>query len=641
MPRQISDRTTLSNLRKEAKRWLKAIAAGTGDARARFERAVPDGPRAPTLRDVQHALAREFGLPGWPALKNRLASPDPMHRFEQIAQAVLDAYANGDDRSMRLVWEHFGHRRAWDAMRRYIRLDLGKAEQPQGPDDDRITIEEARWLVARAQSFATWGELASFTAALPRGETMAATPIDVYGPGDGDRNGRPIALQSRSWDEIVALLQERRLPGLHPSGQMTDALLERISRIDHITALDLSGSKAVTDAGLRLLARLPQLRDLDLSGCGITDDGLEVLRHLPALERIALAWTPITDAGVEHLTACEALRSVNLSGTYTGDGAISALAGKCALADFRSGNGVTDNGLALLAEFPVFKSWKGGEDQMALLSPEARPNYLVLRGGITNHGMSRLASLEGLFALNIDSDRLAITGAGLQPLRELPHFAWLAFGAKDESMADIAALPHLRFLLCQDTTAGDDGFAALGRSKTIEYIWGRRCYNLQRRGFMALSAMPSLRHLSVSCKNVDDEGLSSLPRFPALQELMPMDVPDDSYRHIGRCPHLESLVLMYCRDTTDAATEHIVSLTTLKKYFASYNRITDRTPELLSTMATLEEVTFSSCSGLTNAGVRHLARLPRLRMVDLAGMPGVTGDVAAAFPPAVRVKYTV
>ena len=39
---------------------------------------------------------------------------------------------------------------------------------------------------------------------------------------------------------------------------------------------------------------------------------------------------------------------------------------------------------------------------------------------------------------------------------------------------------------------------------------------------------------------------------------------------------------MYCRETSDAATEHIVRLPHLKDYFASYTRITDRTPELLS-----------------------------------------------------------
>ena len=154
-------------------------------------------------------------------------------------------------------------------------------------------------------------------------------------------------------------------------------------------------------------------------------------------------------------------------------------------------------------------------------------------------------------------------------------------------MPYLAAMPHLRFLMCQDTVAGDDGFAASSRSQTIETIWGRRCHNLTARGFTALSEMPALRALSVSCKNVDETGVSTLPRFPALRELMPMDIPDDGYRHIGRCGQLESLVLMYCRDTTDAATRHIAGWSKLKSYFASYNKITDRTLEILGGMPSL------------------------------------------------------
>ena len=638
MSRQFSDRTTLHTLKKEAKRWLKAIAGGARDARVRFERAYPDAPRVPTLRDVQHALALEHGLPGWAALKARLARANAMRPYEDVAQAIVEAYATGDDRAMRVVWDYFDHRRTWEATRRYLRLDVGKTEQPRNADDDRITPDEARSLVARGRGFANWDALTAFAVAPPPDAASLATrPIEIF---EADESGsRTTSLHSRIWDEALAALRERRLPGLNPSGQITDALLERLVGIDHLTALDLSGSKALTDAGLRTLARLPHLRELNLSGCPVSDAGLQVLRDLPALERVALAWTPITDAGAAHLSACEHLRSVDLSATACGDGAIRALAGKRALADLRSGNGVTDDGLALLRELPVFATWHGGEPSMALLSPEARPHHLVLRGPFTDSGLAHLAALEGLYALNVDSSQLAITGAGLAPLAGLPHLAWLAFDAKDDSMPYIAALPHLRFLLCQDTAAGDDGFVALSRSTSIEYIWGRRCYNLQRRGFMALAAMPALRHLSVSCKNVDDEGVAALPSFPALEELMPIDVPDDGYRHIGRCPRLQSLVLMYCRDTTDATTAHITPLTTLKKYFASYNRITDRTPELLSGMPSLEEVTFSACAGLTDAGIRALARLPRLRVLDLGGMANVTGDVAAAFPAHVTVKH--
>jgi hypothetical protein len=192
--------------------------------------------------------------------------------------------------------------------------------------------------------------------------------------------------------------------------------------------------------------------------------------------------------------------------------------------------------------------------------------------------------------------------------------------------------------MCQDTAAGDDGFAALARSRSLEHIWGRRCHNLRRRGFTALAGIPTLKSLSVSCLNVDDEGLSALPRFPALTELMPMDVPDEGYRHVGRCAKLESLVLMYCRESGDRATEHITGLP-LRKYFASYNRITDRTPELLSGMDSLEEITFDTCAGLTDRGVAALARLPRLRKLGLGGMGSVTGAVVRAFGDGVEVRW--
>ena len=50
-----------------------------------------------------------------------------------------------------------------------------------------------------------------------------------------------------------------------------------------------------------------------------------------------------------------------------------------------------------------------------------------------------------------------------------------------------------------------------------------------KRWLDALRSGAALRALSVSCLNVDDTGISALPAFPALRELMPMDVPDAGY----------------------------------------------------------------------------------------------------------------
>ncbi|MGE5837549.1 MAG: ankyrin repeat domain-containing protein [Acidobacteriota bacterium] len=74
MPRHLDPDLSLEGLRKEAKRWLKAIRANDQPARARLARAIPNPSPAPTLRDVQHALAREFGLGGWTTLKQAVVN---------------------------------------------------------------------------------------------------------------------------------------------------------------------------------------------------------------------------------------------------------------------------------------------------------------------------------------------------------------------------------------------------------------------------------------------------------------------------------------------------------------------------------------------------------------------------------------
>ncbi len=88
--------SSLDNLRKSARRWLKALRAGDADARARLLRAYPDASAQPTLRDVQHALARERGAKDWPTLVVGLAS----HAPAEAMTAFLAAAARGDAASV-------------------------------------------------------------------------------------------------------------------------------------------------------------------------------------------------------------------------------------------------------------------------------------------------------------------------------------------------------------------------------------------------------------------------------------------------------------------------------------------------------------------------------------------------------------
>jgi ankyrin repeat protein len=72
MPRGLTAKTRLDTLRKDAKRWLKALRTGDPDARDRLAAAWPDAPAEPALRDIQHALALEYGQESWIALKAAL-----------------------------------------------------------------------------------------------------------------------------------------------------------------------------------------------------------------------------------------------------------------------------------------------------------------------------------------------------------------------------------------------------------------------------------------------------------------------------------------------------------------------------------------------------------------------------------------
>jgi ankyrin repeat protein len=96
MVRKLTSRSSLEGLKREAKRWLKALQANDGEARARFERSHPEPPQVPTLRDVQLALAREFGLAGWSDLKGLVAAQSAIETSDPELTALLEAAEKGD-----------------------------------------------------------------------------------------------------------------------------------------------------------------------------------------------------------------------------------------------------------------------------------------------------------------------------------------------------------------------------------------------------------------------------------------------------------------------------------------------------------------------------------------------------------------
>jgi len=97
MSRALSAKSTLDILKKDAKRWFKAVRNGDATARQRLATVWPEAPAEPALRDIQHALAREYGQDSWIALKAALddLALDRRTRAERV-ELVLGHAWDGD-----------------------------------------------------------------------------------------------------------------------------------------------------------------------------------------------------------------------------------------------------------------------------------------------------------------------------------------------------------------------------------------------------------------------------------------------------------------------------------------------------------------------------------------------------------------
>ena len=606
MTRRITPQTTIENLKKEAKRRLKEV-------RARGETAL-------ALREMQHRIAVEFGMTGWTELIAALGKQN-VPDYARLAQDFVDAY-EGNAEALARLNEYYGRSFTQEDHRAEMwRRVYAFRQRAWRSEKNFLKLEEAQIVLAQDAGFGNW-------AALMAAAVSGAPPVDAFGIDEKEnRIGPRRRLSDTEWDGLIGAAREQRVTHLDGNGLMTDGVLARVAELEHITHLSLGGSRELTDDGLLQLARMPQLESLGLSeypGGKLTDRGLEVLRHLPNLRRFEMTWQAgISDAGVANLKYCDRLEQVDLMGSPTGDAAIEALQGKPHLTFFHSGRLVTDAGLPFLRHFPALSN-------------------LLIDGPFTGEGLASLEGLEAITELDLFWHVTELTAAAFAHLATWPNLQALGCDGKladDVALGHIGGMARLRKLRAQEAAAGDDGFEALARSQSLEGFWGRQCPGFGSRAFRAFAKMPALARLGVSLNEVADDALALLPDFPALRELTPVGLKDDGFRHIGKCQELERLVCMYCRETTDSATEHIAGLA-LKSYYAGLTQITDRSLEILGRMASLEKIELYECMKITDAGVAGLAALPNLREVSLDGSPGVTLAGTRVFGPQVRVNYS-
>ncbi|HKV75235.1 MAG TPA: hypothetical protein VJN95_11995 [Gemmatimonadales bacterium] len=644
---RLPPRPSLEQLKKQAKELLRLARDADAEAIRRLNAVRPAASEF-ILADAQFALARELGFASWPALVQHLEDhPPALEPFEEMARDLARAYSSGDLATLQQVNTRHMTNFIWDrepeALKR--RLPTWYADAVRRPE---LALADARLLVAKKTGFDSWAQLAESLRERSRprsGPGRPASPFYRVIRSEGRIETRG-ALANKDWDEVVEVILEQGLTHLEAGGLVTEYALERVGKLGQLRRVGVEGAPTLTDDAFRHLAGLVDLEYLGMGGwhSALTDRSLAILPHFPKLRHLEAFWQQrYTDAGMAHLAACRELEDVNLMGSRTGDGTIRALAGLTKLRHLAMGSRVTAAGLPALHDIPAFAKWSGEDPEYTLAGFQAGPNKLLLPHRPFSHGgLEGLAGLDGLFALHLfgmgESGGDDLTASAVQPLTRLAHLNWLACDANDESLAAIGTLPNLKMLMCQDTPAGDSGWTGLARSRTLEFIWARRTTGLASAGFTALSQMPSLKGFTASVALVDDAALARLPHFPALRQLMPVDISDGRFHFAASCRNLDQLWLMYCHDVGDTGMESLAGHPALKKFYAGSNPITDRSLAVLAGIPTLEEITFWDCRLLTDAGIRELACLPRLKRLQVESSPLVGSGVLAAFRDDVEVR---
>lgn len=182
---------TLDNLRKSARRWLKALRADDADAHARLKRADPNAPSNPALRDVQHALAREHGHKSWIDLRRALndgtrhgaITPDA-DQYDALAKDLVAAYQTGNPAAMQRLQEQFRTPVTWESLRAEVDHQLEQLPDAVRPSAG-LSLAAVRHFMARSAGFESW---ASFLDALriDDEDSGAGTRVAVVVPRQSD-----------------------------------------------------------------------------------------------------------------------------------------------------------------------------------------------------------------------------------------------------------------------------------------------------------------------------------------------------------------------------------------------------------------------------------------------------------------------
>jgi Leucine-rich repeat (LRR) protein len=341
----------------------------------------------------------------------------------------------------------------------------------------------------------------------------------------------------------------------------------------------------VRQTGWKDLSWFSKLGPDDLYGLGFSvllaepdkpsDQCMEHIAHLTGLKHLGLDRTDVTDKGFKYVANLSSLEYLSIP--------------------YR----VTDAGMAYVAELPLLKRLYFGE----------------LGSQVTDAGLHHLAKLTALEELALWGERMG--DAGLVHLRGLPRLEYLCLYSThftDNGLVHLQNLPALRILSVYEGRASitNAGLVHIAQMSKLEILCLGGIRGITDDGLAHLTKTRSLKKLDIGGSQVTDRGLGYLSQIKTLEHLdLPQEqrgITDSGLAYLGQLPNLRQL---------HVSRIHYNDPKMNTEYY------TDKGLEALTRCTGLEELSIGSI-GITDAGIDHIAKLPKLKCLHLFGCDNVT-----------------
>ena len=374
--------------------------------------------------------------------------------------------------------------------------------------------------------------------------------------------------------------------------------------------LEIAGPH-LSDGDLGSLDKLGRLEDVVLRTDGGFGSGIcQSLSRIGGLRRLAIIGGLETDAPLRALAGCRRLRTLDLvEVTVTGDGIRE-------LAPLKSLESIALRSCTITSE---------GFDALSRLSGLRR---LRIRGGLFRELQEDVAAgrafggFRRLEALSlIWSDGFPLTRMQqLESLRELRlHGTNLPVGLK--ARGSLEAL-HLQQMGELDDTLLVGELEQFPRLRHLSI----RCTDMTGRSVARLLEIESLEELSIRDSYVVKPGVSAGKGAPNLARVTFNNVSGVDDLLLSQLVAMRTVQELDLSGTkmTDAGLRQLASLKKLRVLKLAGNKgVTDAGAKELRAIETLEHLDLSSTS-ITDKGVAEIASLPRLRVLQLSRLGQVT-----------------